>query len=188
MSKNKQKRAQNVGTSVITDETGTTVLTQEKPKVEVKEAEITDEELSKRITGVSAYLSNANPTKVMSLFNRTKNDNVKLDKFLSKSFTQPQAFKNREEAQKAIDGLIAPKNHEHHGLVAVKQQRALLAVLVEKFLKQEVEAKTKWVASFNLEGEQVEKAAEAIEAYNTFLVRNARASAKLWEQVYGIAE
>lgn len=160
----------------------------EKKEAKVVVVEVDDNELAKRINDVSQYVKNVTPVKAMSLFNRTKNDNVKLDKFLSQSFTQPQAFKSREEAQKAIEALITPKNHEHHGLIAIEQQRALLAVLVEKFLASEVDAKVAWIKTFNLDEEQTTKATAALEAYRTFLIRNARAAAKLWEQVYGFAE
>lgn len=144
----------------------------------------TRESLVKRASNI---LKGVTTEKAMRLFNRTVGDNVKLDKFLSGKFTLPKAF-DPDTVNATIDRLIKPETlrnpHNHYGLIAVEEQRALLNVLVDEKVSEEVAIRTQWLRGFKLNEEQDIAAGEALKAYEKTL-RAAIKSVSRWKQVYG---
>jgi hypothetical protein len=124
------------------------------------------------------------PEKMMKKFNRNVNDNVKLDRFLSGEFTVPKAF-DPTKLGETINKLVDPKNHEHHGLTNIDQQKLILKLLASNVLDLEILAKRTWMASFTLDDEQTAKAADVLTKYEAKLRKAIEVSVRDWSKVYG---
>lgn len=139
--------------------------------------------LAELMTKAKSILKVVTPEKAMRVFNRTKNDNVKLDKFLSNNFTLPKAF-TPANVQIEIERLLNPKNHSHHGLIKIDEQKALLNVICDELVGLEIASKTEWLSSFNLNDEQQQASARALTAYENTL-KAAVKTVGAWKQAYG---
>jgi len=152
-------------------------------KTKVAKAVDNKTDLAETMSKVRAFMKVVTPEKAMRVFNRTKNDNVKLDKFLSNQFTLPKAFQP-EHVQSEISRLLEPKNHEHFGLIEIEKQKALLNVICEELVGLEIASKTEWLQSFNLSEEQQQASARALTAYEATLKRAVQ-TVSAWKQAYG---
>jgi hypothetical protein len=153
-------------------------------KTTIEKVLVVDDNTLDRVKGIMKVVT---ADKLMKSFNRTVNDNIKLDRFLSNEIKLPKAF-DPEKLVKTIDGLVLPTKHEHHGLINVERQQDILSLFEAGLIAQEIAAKQAWLGTFSLNEEQQRKAAEVMSSYEKTLKVAVNRAVKSWRQVYGTKE
>lgn len=148
-----------------------------------------DTDFLEQLSEVNAIVKNATPTKVAKFVGKSLRASKDLNNFLNASQDEmlkkyvPVQFRSSDNVNKLLDDLY--NEDKDTILVDTERTKKALAILNERFIDTDVQAKTTWLNSFNLSALGIEEqAAKQLAQYRRVLMLMVRNSEK-YKELYG---